>query len=346
MEEIQKIFRQAIQAEIEGYKLYKEAAKKAKDPEAKALFNQLAKDEIVHRKTLESEFKILTGKARDKSSSHSGARSLTELETVLAAAEQAAKVLKDVNIELSRRQASYQQELSMAARIQKNLLPRQLPKIKDLDIAAISIMARKVGGDYYDLVLNRDKGILNLVIGDVMGKGMPAALLMASVRAIWRSNIYLHYSPARVLENLNRASHRDFVKNSSFVTLFTGSYHLDKSILKYANAGHNPPFFYSSRHKVCRQLAPGGIVIGVEKKASYKSSQIKLRSGDLLLLYTDGLVGLLSKHLPQAEVKITQLISQTSRYTAKQFLQKMISNLPLNKVKEKDDVTIMVIKKN
>ena len=113
-----------------------------------------------------------------------------EVQRYLLSCKRVNKVLKEANDELVQEQIRQEQELAIAAEIQSSLLPKELPEKTGLEVSATNIMARSVGGDYYDCVVN-PSGQLAFVIADVMGKGIPAALLMTTVRTIWRNNIMM-----------------------------------------------------------------------------------------------------------------------------------------------------------
>lgn len=180
-------------------------------------------------------------------------------------------------------------ELELAQKVQKSLLPQQLPQIPGVQVAAFSQPAQIVGGDYFDFFRFRN-GAHGFAIADVMGKGMPASLLMASLQASLRILAPEHDSPATVMQRLNAlfAHNTQLIK---FITIFLGSFDPQTRVLEYCNAGHNPPVLA----RKCGEnfhfewLKPTGAAIGLVESFNFGIAKIALQSGDMLLLYTDGL---------------------------------------------------------
>jgi serine phosphatase RsbU (regulator of sigma subunit) len=178
-------------------------------------------------------------------------------------------------------------ELSQAAEIQRGLLPRAAPHVAGLDLAGYNLPCRTVGGDYFDYLPYGD-GNLAVLVGDVAGKGMPAALLMASLQAhaqaLSESGGELH----SVVTKLNKAVTSRSPGNR-FVTFFMAVFDADASTLTYCNAGHNPPMLIRGGRAVER-LEVGGTVLGIFAGAAYQEKTIPFNMGDLLILYSDGVV--------------------------------------------------------
>lgn len=180
-----------------------------------------------------------------------------------------------------------ERELDIARRIQVNLLPRKSPSIQGFDIAGKNIPSHGVGGDYYDFisVTKRDLGI---VIGDVAGKGVPAGLVMAGLRGALRSKVETEYSIRMVLSQINRFLF-DSTGQERFVTAVYGVLDCERRRFTYVNAGHNPPMLLRKDGST-EWLSTGGLLLGVLKDASYSEATISLKSGDILVLYTDGII--------------------------------------------------------
>jgi sigma-B regulation protein RsbU (phosphoserine phosphatase) len=178
-------------------------------------------------------------------------------------------------------------ELELSQKVQRALLPHQLPSIKGLDIAAFSRPANIVGGDYFDFV-RMANGAHAIVIADVMGKGMPASMLMASLQASLKIIAPESSMPSDVVSRLNRL----FVHNiqlTKFVTFVIACYDEQTRSLTYVNAGHNPPILTRADGTI-EYLAPTGAAIGLVEDADFAERTIGLQPGDRLLLYTDGVV--------------------------------------------------------
>jgi sigma-B regulation protein RsbU (phosphoserine phosphatase) len=201
-------------------------------------------------------------------------------------------------------------ELEIASEIQLRLLPRKCPTIKGLDVAAKCLTASRVGGDYYDFIpanydqWDKDIGEVanapcepwSIVIGDVMGKGVPAGLIMTMTRGMLRAEVLNRHSPARVLKHLNRVMYADLDKSHRFVTLFYSEYDPQTRILRYANAAHNPPLLWRAKQNQMIPLDTEGMLVGLEPSSEYKEDKIKLESGDTILFYTDGLTDAVNLH--------------------------------------------------
>jgi serine phosphatase RsbU (regulator of sigma subunit) len=176
-------------------------------------------------------------------------------------------------------------ELELARRIQQRLLPAGPPEIPGLEIAGRYEPARVVGGDYYDH-FDLGGGRALLVIADVSGKGVPAALLMSGFRASLMSQDARALGPERLAERVNEFLHRS-VETGKFVTAFLGFLDAGTGRLVYANAGHNPPALLRAEGGV-EWLTAGGVVLGIMPHFRFESGEARVERGDLLALYTDG----------------------------------------------------------
>lgn len=191
-------------------------------------------------------------------------------------------------------------ELEIGAEIQLQLLPRQFPKIEGIDLAASCQTANKVGGDYYDFIpttydqLRHPKSqqsalsSWSFAIGDVMGKGVPAGLIMTMLRGMLRAEVLHRYSPARILQHLNHVMHTDLENSSRFVTLFYAEYDPKTRVLSYSNAAHNPPFLWQAATNTVQRLDTVGMLLGLDMETQYHEEQVALQPGDTVIYYTDG----------------------------------------------------------
>jgi serine phosphatase RsbU (regulator of sigma subunit)/pSer/pThr/pTyr-binding forkhead associated (FHA) protein len=176
-------------------------------------------------------------------------------------------------------------DLEQAAEIQRHLLPVGTPAVEGLQLAGCNTPCRTVGGDYYDYLVYPDQKIA-LAIGDVAGKGMPAALLMSSLQAKVQAIAETSSSPAAVVARLNRSVAATCPDNR-FVTFFFSLLNLRSGELAFCNAGHNPPLLARSDGRVER-LEGGGPVLGILPGLSYQERSCVMEDGDMLLLYSDG----------------------------------------------------------
>ncbi len=177
-------------------------------------------------------------------------------------------------------------DLEQAARIQRDLLPKSAPRLAGFDIDGLNVSCYEVGGDYYDFIpIDADR--LGIVIADVAGKGIGAALVMASLRAALRGEVRPDHDLARLAARLS-----DFVYASSgpssFVTFFFGEVDRRTTAMRYVNAGHNPPFVLGPDGRT-RILEASGLPLGMFAGSVYETRTIDLVPGGLAVLYTDGI---------------------------------------------------------
>jgi len=176
-------------------------------------------------------------------------------------------------------------ELDVARRIQMSFLPEVLPEIPGFELSALNLPSEEVGGDYYD-VIRISPGQWGLVIADVFGKGIPASLVMASFRASLLAEIRNNYAIRTILAKVNRLIWES-VEPERCVTACYGVLDRKAGVLTYSNAGHIYPLLISKDG--VRALTTGGMLLGAIRGTTYEEERVHLRSGDLLLLFTDGL---------------------------------------------------------
>ncbi len=178
-------------------------------------------------------------------------------------------------------------EIEIAANIQKGLLPREIPEVSSAQIAAFSRAARGISGDYYDAFLI-DKDNLGVVVCDVVGKGVPASLLMVMIRTIIRLISSPQRSPSQLLTLLNRGI-IGRIGTDHYATLSMFSYNEAKKEVTYSNAAHPPLLVYRSTEKEFIEIDTPGLPIGVEQKEKYQQRKFSVQSGDTIILFTDGI---------------------------------------------------------
>jgi PAS domain S-box-containing protein len=179
-----------------------------------------------------------------------------------------------------------QEELRLARDIQQHLLPETPPDIPGYDIAALNIPAKEVGGDYYDFIkISDDK--LFFCLGDVSGKGIPAALLVANLQASLHSQSFITHSPRECVRNSNKLIHQNTDFNK-FITLFYGLLDTAGGQIIYCNGGHDQPVFMAPGREI-KELKTGGIPLGFMADYEYAEEAVSFDDGNLLVLYSDGI---------------------------------------------------------
>jgi len=213
-------------------------------------------------------------------------RLLGSVATQTGLALENSRLAEEVAAEVAQRER-INREIEIAREVQERLFPQNLPEIDGLDYAGYCRPASGVGGDYYDF-LSLPDGRLGIAIGDVSGKGIPAALLMASLRASLRGQTIQGVSDlATLMSNVNKLIYESSPSNR-YATFFYAQYDAVTRNLTYVNAGHNPPLVFRKPYDVLR-LETGGPVVGLLPMSSYEQATIVLEPGDMLVAFTDGI---------------------------------------------------------
>ncbi len=236
-------------------------------------------------------------------------------------------------------------ELQIASQIQLSFLPRSIPRVPGFDIAAVSIPAREVGGDFYDFI-GLSPGKTGVVIADVAGKGVPAALFMVLSRTTVRASTRMTGVVARAMEDANRMIAAD-ADRGMFVTLFFGILDQETRIFSYANAGHNPPLHYQAVTGSIQPLQITGIALGVVEDELYGQEELALHPGDVLVFYTDGVIEAHNKAWEQfGEGRLEALIREHNRLPAMGLLERIQEEVAAFAAGEQqfDDITLVVIR--
>jgi membrane protease YdiL (CAAX protease family) len=242
-----------------------------------------------------------------------------------------------------------QKELEIARSVQLGLLPTTNPVIPGFDIAGICLPAKEVGGDYFDYInLGPDK--LGIAIGDVSGKGVPAAIYMTLTKGILQSHADETISPKIVLGKVNRLLYRNIEKNS-FVSMFYAVLDHKKLRLTFARAGHNPGILLSQDTRRTEFLNTDGIALGLEYgeifERTLKENTIQIRRGDLLVFYTDGFTEAMNLHQQEyGEDRLVDLIINNRSGGAEDIITLLLSEIKayIGEAEQHDDMTIVVVK--
>jgi sigma-B regulation protein RsbU (phosphoserine phosphatase) len=236
-------------------------------------------------------------------------------------------------------------EMETAKGIQQSLLPEFPPRIEGFELAALNLPARQVGGDFYDFIqVSKDKW--GIIIADVSGKGVPAALFMALSRTLVRANVADDTTASQAMQKANHLISQE-AKMGMFVTLFYAVLDPQKRRLQYVNAGHNPPLAVKKSSGDVILLRAKGIAMGVIDDAVLEEKEIELDSNDIVVFYTDGITEAINGAGEQfGEKRLIETINQNMDVSAKELI---------GRVKDKvftfaqgqpqhDDFTLVVLK--
>ena len=233
-------------------------------------------------------------------------------------------------------------DLRIASGIQMSMIPKALPTFPDkqvIDLAATIVPAREVGGDLYDFYIRDEK--LVFCIGDVSGKGVPASLVMAVTRSLFRTVSAHEDSPSRIVSAMND-SMAEMNDNSMFVTFFCGILDMDTGHLRYCNAGHNAPLILTDK-KASLDVVPN-LPLGIVPKMDFQEQERFLHYDDALFLYTDGLTEAENKsHEMFGEKRMASVLS--TRRSAQEQLEAMKKNVSdfVGDAPQSDDLTMLFI---
>jgi len=236
-------------------------------------------------------------------------------------------------------------EIRIAAEIQRTFLPKAIPESARFEIAAMNIPAQEVGGDFYDFISLNEQS-LGLVIADVAGKGIPAALFMALSRSILRAIATADQRVEETIEESNSLIAADGAAGM-FVTLFYCILDRYTGEASYVNAGHNPPLHYSRRENRLRTLLPTGMAMGVMPDLSYSVGRFSLDAEDVLVLYTDGVTEAFNKNGEVfGEERLINAVCASRDMSAGEILDTIFRQVTefTGGAMQSDDITLVIIR--
>ncbi|MBI1919551.1 MAG: SpoIIE family protein phosphatase [Geobacter sp.] len=179
-------------------------------------------------------------------------------------------------------------EMEIAKEIQMSLLPLAPPEIRGVQLEGRCISAAHVGGDYFDYI-PRDENSVDIVIADVSGHSIGAALIMSEARTVLRAEAIMTTGAMEIVKSLNQRLYDDLSRAELFITMFYAKYNADTRLLTYANAGHNRPLLIRKGEESCQELDAEGLILGVKYDPEYEEKSVILWKGDTVLFYTDGI---------------------------------------------------------
>ena len=241
-------------------------------------------------------------------------------------------------------------ELAIAADIQRSFLPDKIVPVRGFDIAAKSVMAKEVGGDFFDVIpfeiMRIRKGRVGLMIADVAGKGIPAAIFMALSRIVIRVNALWHPDPADAIKDANNIIASDS-KAGMFVTVFYGIIDEEDRTLTYVNAGHNPPLVVHAQDRSIEELGATGIALGAMEDVPFTSGSTRIGQGDVVVLYTDGVTEAVNEADEMfGEDRLKKLVSENAGKTSADILSAILDAITAfaHGQPQADDITLMILR--
>jgi sigma-B regulation protein RsbU (phosphoserine phosphatase) len=241
-----------------------------------------------------------------------------------------------------------QQELDIATVIQTSILPKTFPPFpdrKEFDIYAKMIPAKEVGGDLYDFFLI-DKYRLGVVIGDVSGKGIAAALLMAVCKTLLKATAYKGIPADSILSEVNNVLVDESPANM-FVTIFYGVLDTRSGAFEYSNGGHNSPYLISKDGTIKQIQDVGGLLLGAMKDVEYQSNVIMIQPGESLVFCTDGITEAFNKNNEEyKEARLENVIKGKQSMSTYELVEQIFENVQsfTNGVEQSDDITCLALK--
>jgi predicted ATPase/serine phosphatase RsbU (regulator of sigma subunit) len=241
--------------------------------------------------------------------------------------------------------ARMQEEVRLAAQIQRNLLPQSSPSIEGYEIAGSNIPAQAVGGDYFDFIqISEDRWAI--CIGDVSGKGLPASLLMANLQATLRGQTLLDVPPSECLRRANRLLYQS-TSPEKFATLFYGILDARRHTLLFSNAGHDNPFVLHNGRET-KRLKTGGIPLGMFEDFVFEEETISVEPGDLIVMCSDGIAEAMNANEePFGEERLSAILAQSGRPSPHEVIRKTLEAAKefTGSTPQSDDMTIVVIRR-
>jgi sigma-B regulation protein RsbU (phosphoserine phosphatase) len=236
-----------------------------------------------------------------------------------------------------------QRELALASQVQRRLLPARPPKAPGYDFFAVTVSSQEVGGDLHDWI-ELPKANIGIAVGDVAGKGVPAAILMASLRAALRAQAEHVYELGHIMDRVNQGLTAE-TEPSEFATLFYGVLDTASRRLTYSTAGHEPPVLL--RGNEVRRLAVGGPLLGVDRKATYAYEAVALQGGDVLVAFSDGAfdaTNFAEEHFGRE--RLLESIRQHAGHPAERMVQEIRWDIRrfTGLAPRADDMTLLVVK--
>jgi serine phosphatase RsbU (regulator of sigma subunit) len=238
------------------------------------------------------------------------------------------------------------EEIKRAAAIQQALLPTEPRTLGSVEVAGRNVPSLDVGGDYFDFVDATD-GRLMVGLGDVAGKGMPAALLMTHLHASVRAQVDTERPILEVMRKLNRSVYQNVRGQARFITLVLALLDGSTGEITYVNAGHNPPYLLRRSGEI-EPLTEGGVILGIMEEAEYACGKVRLEPGDTLLIYSDGVTEARSATEEEfGDARLMEFLRGSRALSPTDVVESLIQRVRefSRRGKPTDDVTVVVMRR-
>lgn len=264
-------------------------------------------------------------------------------------ANQAATALENVHVKQQQLAAELvNKELEVATEIQARFFPQQTPNLEGYEVAGCSIPAKDVGGDYYDFIPNPEPCQHGFVVADVTGKGVPASLLMATMRASLRANIQNNPNDiVQALRQVNGDIYRDSPVDK-FITSIYCNLDYESHELSYVNSGHNPPYIVRANDNRIEELDQGGVMLGIMEEIDLPKATLSIDKGDILMLFSDGVTEATN---PSGELfseeRFEQWLLDHNQLSAEEMKDALLKTLRdyADGSPQSDDITFIILKR-
>jgi sigma-B regulation protein RsbU (phosphoserine phosphatase) len=230
---------------------------------------------------------------------------------------------------VTREKERLNRELEIAAELQKAMLPHYKLDVEEIDLAGLSLPAREVGGDYFDY-MDKDGNNIGFVIADATGKGLYSSIFMTNSKSIFKIMTTEEMSPGKAIQRTNELIIKEMASSSAamFVTMFYGIYDREAKMFRYSNAGHNPPLYVDRENSKIDLLTSHGCPIGIMEDQQYGDSEVKMKKGDIMVLYTDGVVEAMNNEKEMFGLgRLTKVVLDSKDLSAQEIVNNIKKNV-------------------
>ncbi len=243
-------------------------------------------------------------------------------------------------------QEQLEQEIKMAVAVQESLLPHHLPEVPGYAIAAVALPAHSVSGDFYD-IFQLENNATNIVLADIAGKGIPAAMLTSTARILTRISAEFNKSPALTLEDVNARLYDDLTHAGMFITMLYAQIRPDTHSFSYANAGHTEAILWRNATKTCQSIPVTGIPLGILADARLGEQEIEFQPNDVLVFYSDGITEAMNPDEQFFGVdRLKAVVENYGTLTPDELIKTIISQVDdfCAGRPQSDDITLLIVK--